>query len=47
MSKQKQSKLTDSITPENIRPEKSFIQAEGKLTEAQLEAIAAGALTFN
>ena len=46
MSKQ-QLKLPASTTPEKPCPEKLFIQAEGKLTEAQLEAIAAGALTFN
>ena len=41
MFQPKRSKLTTSITPENIRPEKPFVQAEGKLTEAQLEAIIA------
>ncbi len=47
MTKTKQAKLTTSITPRNTHQEKLFIQVEGKLTEAQLEAIAAGALTFN
>ena len=47
MSKQKPEKLTTSVTPVKPSPEKSFIQAEGKLTEAQLEAIAGGALTAN
>ena len=46
MSKQ-QLKLPASTTPEKPCPEKLFIQAEGELTQAQLEAIAAGALTVN
>ena len=47
MSKQKQEKLTASTTPEKSRYDKSFIQAEGELTEAQLEAIAAGGININ
>ena len=46
MSKQ-QLKLLATTTPEKKRPEKPFVQAEGKLTEKQLEAIAGGALTVN
>ena len=42
MSKQKRSKLTASITPDRtIRP-KPFVQIEGELTQAQLEAISGG-----
>ena len=47
MSKQKRSKLTTSVTPKNTRQEKPFVQLEGKLTQAQLEAIAGGRLTDN
>ncbi len=47
MSKQKQAKFTASVTTKNIRPEKPFVQAEGQLTEAQLEALAGGGLQFN
>ena len=42
MSKQKRSKLTASVTPEKPRQDKPFVQVEEELTEAQLEAIAAG-----
>ena len=42
MFKPKRKKLTVSATPETTRPEKPFVQVEGKLTEAQLEAIADG-----
>ena len=41
MSTQKQEKFTIVTTSEKIRPDKPFVQVEGKLTEAQLEAIAA------
>ena len=44
MSKQKRSKLTASATPEKNRLEKPLVQLEGKLTEAQLEAMTAGGL---
>ena len=47
MSKQKPEKFTASAAPEKTRPEKSFVQLEGKLTEAQLEEIAAGAIAIN
>ena len=47
MSKQKRVKLTASITPKNTRQEKPFVQVEGKLTEEQLEAIAAGGINLN
>ncbi len=43
MSKQKR-KLLATVTPEKPRQEKSFVQVEGELTEAQLEAIAGGLL---
>ncbi len=42
MSKQKRAKLTVSITPEKPSLQKPLVQIEGKLTEAQLEAIAGG-----
>ena len=35
-------KLLARTTPEKSRPQQSFVQIEGKLTEAQLEAIAGG-----
>ena len=41
MSKQ-QLKLLAATISEKPRQQKPFIQAEGKLTEAQLEAIAGG-----
>ena len=47
MLKQQRKKLTARTTPEKPRPQKSFIQLEGKLTEAQLEAIAAGGIELN
>ena len=40
MSKQKREKFTATVTPEKTRQNETFIQVEGKLTEAQLEAIA-------
>ena len=43
MLKQKPEKLTATATPEKNRQHKSFVQAEGELTQTQLEAIAAGA----
>ncbi len=47
MSKPKREKFTATTTPEKTRPGKPFVQVEGKLTEAQLEAIAAGAIGLN
>ncbi len=47
MSRQKQEKFTITTKPEKIRQDKPFIQIEGKLTEAQLEAIAAGIIAMN
>ena len=44
MSKQKP-KLLATVTPEKTPPEKSLVQVEGKLTEAQLEAIAGSGIT--
>ncbi len=43
MSKQKREKFPATATPEKTRPDKTFVQVEGKLTEEQLEVIA-GAL---
>ena len=40
MSKQKQEKLTATATPEKLSLKKPLVQAEGELTEEQLEAIA-------
>ena len=42
MSKQKREKLTATTVPEKPRPQQSFVQLEGKLTQEQLEAIAGG-----
>ena len=42
MFKPKREKLTTTATPEKTHPGKPFFQIEGELTEAQLEAIAAG-----
>ena len=44
MSKQKRKLLATATpaTPEKTRQEQSLVQLEGKLTEAQLEAIAGG-----
>ena len=39
MSIQQRAELTTSVTPKNTRQEKTFVQVEGELTEAQLEAI--------
>ncbi|MGK7873173.1 MAG: hypothetical protein AB4426_07625 [Xenococcaceae cyanobacterium] len=47
MAKQKPEKFTATATPEKPRQQKPFVQAEGELTEAQLEAIAGGGLGFN
>ena len=47
MSKLKLAKLIATVTPEKKHSEKPFVQVEGKLTEAQLEAIAGGALSAN
>ncbi len=44
MSTQKRQKFTVATTPEKNRPQQPFVQIEGKLTEAQLEAIAAGGI---
>ncbi len=45
MTRQKQYKYT--ATPDKTRLQKPFVQVEGELTEAQLEAIAGGALSLN
>ena len=42
MSKQKREKFPATATPEKTPQDKTFVQVEGKLTEAQLEAIAGG-----
>ena len=42
MSKPKREKLAVTVTPEKTSQDKTFVQVEGKLTEAQLEAIAGG-----
>ena len=42
MFKPKLEKLTATTTPEKPRQQKPFVQVEGKLTQAQLEAIAGG-----
>ena len=42
MSKPKPEKFTATVTPEKLRPQKPFVQIEGELTQAQLEAIADG-----
>ena len=47
MTKTKRAKITTSITPRNTHQEKTLVQVEGKLTEAQLEAIAGGRLSLN
>ena len=49
MSKQKRKLLATATpaTPEKTRQEQSLVQLEGKLTEAQLEAIAGGQLILN
>ncbi len=46
MSKQKRDKFTATTTPDKTHPEKPLVQLEGKLTEAQLEAIAAAGRTY-
>ena len=47
MSKQKRAKFTASLTPEKTCQEKPFVQVEVELTQAQLEAIAAGGIEIN
>ena len=47
MSKQQRKKLTATTTPEKPCQDKLFIQAEGELTEEQLEAIAGGGIRYN
>ncbi len=47
MFRQQRVKLTASVTPEKTNPQKPFVQIEGELTEAQLEAIAAGGIRLN
>ncbi len=44
MSKQKRDKFTATTTPDKNRPQPPLVQLEGKLTEAQLEAIAGGGI---
>ena len=46
MSEQKREKPTATTALEKTNPQKPSIQAEGKLTQAQLEAIALRALAF-
>ncbi len=47
MSKPKREKFTANAVPNKTRPEKPFVQIERELTEAQLEAIAAGGIMVN
>ncbi len=47
MSKQQPEKLTAIATPEKPCPHKSFVQTEGELAPAQLEAIAGGSFNLN
>ena len=47
MSKQKLAKLTATVTPEKSSQQKPLVQIERKITEEQLEAIAAGGLEIN
>ena len=47
MSQQKPDKFTATIVLEKLRPQQSFVQLEGKLTQEQLEAIAGGKLSQN
>ena len=42
-----QLKLLATVTPEKPSLQKPLVQVEGKLTQAQLEAIAAGGLRVN
>ncbi|MGK7875088.1 MAG: hypothetical protein AB4426_17855 [Xenococcaceae cyanobacterium] len=46
MAKQQREKFTATAIPEKPRQDKPFVQAEGELTEAQLEAITDGGLQF-
>ena len=46
MSKQQQEKSIPFVKPDTP-PNTPFVQAEGKLTEAQLEAIAVGGIELN
>ena len=45
MSKPKREKFTATTTPENPHQQQPFVQVEGELNEAQLEAIAAGGIS--
>ncbi len=47
MFQQKREKLTGVTVTEKTCQEKPFIQVEGELTQAQLEAIAGGRLSLN
>ena len=47
MSKQQREKFTATVTPEKPYQQKPLVQVEGKLTEAQLEAIAGGRMSSN
>ena len=47
MSKPKRDKFTATETSEKPSLQKLLVQIEGKLTEAQLEAIAAAGLPYN
>ncbi|MGK7875093.1 MAG: hypothetical protein AB4426_17880 [Xenococcaceae cyanobacterium] len=42
MAQQKREKFTATATPKKSCQQKPFVQAEGELTEAQLEMIAGG-----
>ena len=46
MFKQQREKFTITTKPEKIHQDKPFVQIEGKLTPAQLEAIAAAGLSL-
>ena len=47
MFKQQREKFTATVTSEKPHQQQPFVQVEGELTEAQLEAIAAGKLSQN
>ena len=47
MFRQQREKLTATFTKEKTWQNKAFVQIEGKLTETQLEKIAAGGIRLN
>ncbi len=47
MSKPKREKCTATVIPEKTSQQKPFAQVKGELTQAQLEAIAAGGININ